>query len=75
MVRFCVREFVEQHAPHLTMTEVGRLANISQDTIVKIWKRPENTDVKVSTLIPIARALSSYLGRKVKITELLEDTD
>lgn len=75
MVRFCVREFVEQHAPKLTMTEVGRLANVSQDTIVKIWKKPENIDVKVSTLIPIAQALSTYLGKKVKVTELIEDMD
>ena len=75
MVRFCVREFVKKQAPKLTMTELGRLANISQASITKIWKNPENTDVKVSTLIPVAEALSLYLGRKVKVTELIEDTE
>lgn len=75
MVRLYVREFVRANAPKLTMTGLGRLANLSQSTIIKVWKEPENTDVLLTTLIPIAQALSTYLGRKVKVTELIEDSD
>lgn len=73
MVRLRVRDFVQENAPHLTMTELGRLANIAQTTMIKVWKDPENTDVLLTTLIPISQALSTYLGRKVRVTELIED--
>ncbi|MGH2496583.1 MAG: helix-turn-helix domain-containing protein [Ktedonobacteraceae bacterium] len=74
MIRLRVREFVEEHTPpRLSRYKLGRDAGLSPAPMDKIWNEPENTEILLSTLEKIARALSQYVGRYVSTKELYED--
>jgi hypothetical protein len=73
MIRLRVKEFVEREAPDLNMTLLGRMANLSQTTMIKLWKHPESTDFVFSKLEAVAKALSEHLGRFVSTKELYEE--
>ncbi|MGH2496124.1 MAG: hypothetical protein ACRDIV_15630 [Ktedonobacteraceae bacterium] len=73
MVRLRVKEFVTEHAPELTRYELGRRANRSNKFMDKIWNNPTETHFYFDKLETVAQALSAYLNRKVKMSELFEE--
>ncbi len=64
MLRIKVKEIAESKG--LTMTKLGRMADLNQRTMQAIYKDPYR-DVAYSTLIKLAKALD------VEITELTEE--
>lgn len=74
MIRLRVREFVEEHAPKLSRYRLGRDAGLSPAPMDKLWNDPTNTDILLSTLEKIARALSTHIGRPVSTKELYDET-
>jgi len=74
MIRLRVRELVEKHAPKLSRYRLGRDAGLSPAPMDKIWNDPENTDILLSTLEKIAKALSLHMGRPVSTKELYDES-
>ena len=73
MIRLRVRELVEESAPKLSRYKLGRDAGLSPAPMDKIWNDPENTEILLSTLEKIARALSLHVGRHVTTKELYDE--
>lgn len=73
MIRLRVRELVEEYAPKLSRYKLGRDAGLSPAPMDKIWNDPENTEILLSTLEKIARALSLHVGRPVTTKELYDE--
>ena len=66
VVRLKIRELAEQRG--ISRTKLSRLSDTNYKTIDLIWKNPY-MDVKMQTLIRIAKALS------VRVTDLIEEED